>query len=100
MKKVIAISLISLFSGGGYAAAQGVDYINPYTRRDGTYVPGHNRTMPNSTMSDNWTTRGNTNPYTGERGYRDPTPSYGSSGFGGSQQRGTYGSSGRSPGWR
>jgi hypothetical protein len=53
-------------------------YVSGYTRSNGTYVSGHYRSCANSTTTDNWTTRGNSNPYTGEPGYRSPyyTPSY------------------------
>jgi|GEM_PF-2534523 hypothetical protein len=36
------------------------------------YVKGHYRTDPNHTNMDNYTTRPNTNPYTGEKGYIKP----------------------------
>jgi hypothetical protein len=51
-------------------------WVDGYTRRDGTYVPGHWRSSPNSTVLDNYSTRGNTNPYTGVRGTRDPFGDY------------------------
>lgn len=75
------------------AWAQSYNYVSPHMRSDGTQVQGHYRTNPNSSMNDNWTTRGNTNPFTGQQGYRDPSPSYGSSGssYGGSRSYGnTY----------
>lgn len=55
--------------------------VNGYTRKDGTYVAPHYRTAPNSTNRDNFSTRGNTNPYTGRAGYipRDNKPLYKSS---------------------
>ena len=53
-------------------------YVDDYTRRDGTYVPGHHRSSPDSSTSNNWSSSGNTNPYTGERGYRNPYPSWSS----------------------
>jgi hypothetical protein len=52
--------------------AQGYHYVQPYTRHDGTFVQGHYQTNPNSTTLDNWSTQGNVNPFTGEKGYRDP----------------------------
>lgn len=75
MKKVF---LISLVLASGLFADQ---YVNGYTRSNGTYVQGYYRSSPNSTTSDNFSTKGNTNPYTGERGYKNPEPSssYGSS---------------------
>ena len=45
-------------------------YVRGYYKSNGTYVQPHYRSSPNSTTSDNWSTYGNTNPYTGERGTR------------------------------
>jgi len=39
--------------------------------RNGSYVSGHYRSKANNTTSDNWSTRGNTNPVTSKRGYRN-----------------------------
>lgn len=47
-------------------------YVLPYVRDDGGYVQGHFRTEADDTTRNNWTTRPNVNPYTGERGYRRP----------------------------
>ena len=47
-------------------------YVQGYTRDNGTYVPPHYRSDPNSSVMDNWSTQGNTNPHTGERGTVDP----------------------------
>lgn len=56
-------------------AAQARDvYVRGHTRSDGTYVQPHYRSAPNSSTSDNWSTKGNTNPYTGREGTRDPYP--------------------------
>lgn len=59
-------------------------YVSPYVRSDGTYVQGHYRSDPNGSRSDNYSARGNINPYTGERGSSDPysTPSYGRDRYG------------------
>lgn len=46
-------------------------YVDGYTRSDGTYVEGHYRSSPNDTVSDNYSTEGNVNPYTDEEGNRD-----------------------------
>lgn len=43
-----------------------------YTTSSGTYVPPSHATNPNSTTSDNYSTRGNVNPYTGAVGTRSP----------------------------
>ncbi|NGP90056.1 hypothetical protein [Fodinibius halophilus] len=43
-------------------------YVNGYFRSDGTYVQGHYRTSRNSYNLDNFSAKGNFNPYTGEFG--------------------------------
>ena len=58
-------------------------HVNGYFRSNGTYVQPHYRTSPNSTTYDNYSTKGNVNPYTGEKGYKDPYSSSSNS-FGGS----------------
>jgi hypothetical protein len=63
-------------SSEGVLMAQGYQYVRPYTRRNGTYVPGHYRTNPDGNVYNNWSTRGNVNPFTGQPGYRNPYPSY------------------------
>lgn len=50
-------------------------YVNGYTRRDGTYVQPHMRSDRDSSFSNNWSTQGNVNPYTNERGYKQE-PAY------------------------
>lgn len=46
--------------------------VKGYTRSDGTYVAPYYRTVPNSTNKDNFSTKGNTNPYTGKAGWIEP----------------------------
>jgi len=43
-----------------------------YMTNQGTYVQPHQQTNPNSTQYDNYGTRGNVNPYTGQTGTRSP----------------------------
>jgi hypothetical protein len=45
-----------------------VVHVQGYTKKDGTYVAPHDRTAPNNTKNDNWSTRGNVNPETGKAG--------------------------------
>lgn len=47
-------------------------WVDGHVRRDGTYVPPHVRSAPNSTTMDNYGTQGNVNPYTGRTGTADP----------------------------
>lgn len=55
-------------------------YVKGYQRRDGTYVQGHYKTESNNIRNDNYSTRGNSNPYTGSYGTkpRDGDYNYGS----------------------
>lgn len=42
--------------------------VRGYYRSNGTYVQPHQRTAPNYTRNDNYSTIGNINPYTGKAG--------------------------------
>lgn len=52
-------------------AAQADTYVKGHTRSNGTYVQPHYRSDSNSTTRDNWSTKGNTNPYTGRQGTKN-----------------------------
>jgi hypothetical protein len=69
MKKVILALLAAAFIAPSLSAQV---YVRGHTRSDGTYVAPHYRSSPNSTTLDNYSTRGNVNPYTGRVGTRDP----------------------------
>ena len=43
-------------------------WVDGYYRKDGTYVRGHYRSDPDGNFENNWSTKGNVNPYTGEVG--------------------------------
>lgn len=62
----VGLSLLALMAVSE-AEAKKVS-VKAHTRSDGGYVPAHNRTAPNETRNDNWTTRGNSNPDTGKAG--------------------------------
>ncbi len=47
-------------------------YVQPHFNSNGTYTQGHYQTNPNHTQLDNYNTRGNYNPYTGQFGTRTP----------------------------
>lgn len=55
---------------GSFAHAD--QWVNGYARSNGTYVQGYERTSPNNTRLDNYSTQGNTNPYTGQSGTVNP----------------------------
>ena len=47
--------------------------VRGYVKKDGSYVQPHRQTNPNKSKSDNWSTKGNINPYTSKPGTVDPT---------------------------
>lgn len=62
------------YGSGGYGTGS-----NPnshgnsgYTRQNGTVVQPYQSTNPNNTQMDNYGTRGNVNPYTGQTGTKSP----------------------------
>jgi len=69
MKKFI-LALAALGMMAGTASAQ--TYVKGYTKSNGTYVAPHYRSSPNATRYDNYSTRGNVNPYTGKAGTVSP----------------------------
>lgn len=73
MKKII-FSLIVLICSANLLAKD--NYVNGYTKSNGTYVDGYHRSSPNSTKSDNYSTVGNTNPYTGQAGTKSDDSGY------------------------
>lgn len=68
--------LIVFFLTTAFSFAQSQVWVNGYYRSNGTYVQGHYRTEKNHTVNDNWTTRGNVNPYTGKAGTLPRSTSY------------------------
>lgn len=77
MKKLIIAVVVGLALA---SSADAQTAVRGYVKKDGTYVAPHMRSSPNSTTSDNYSTRGNVNPYTGQLGTKpDTRPSYGSS---------------------
>ncbi len=82
---MLRLSILALCAlAAGPAAAQGFNMHDGYVRRDGTYVPPHFQTNPDSNRFNNWSSQGNTNPFTGHAGtvspypqpYQPPQPSY------------------------
>jgi hypothetical protein len=88
MKKTIL--LLAIIAGSASAADV---YTQGYQRSNGTYVQPHYQTAPDNTNLNNYSTQGNTNPYTGHQGHvqSNPYPTYQP------QQRQNQGQSGYCP---
>lgn len=55
------------------SSSSGSHSVSGHVTKDGTYVAPHQATNPNSTKYDNWSSKGNVNPYTGKEGTKDPS---------------------------
>ncbi|WOH68665.1 hypothetical protein [Bradyrhizobium sp. BWA-3-5] len=78
MKQIILAAALALSATAAHAQLYGTGSnsrshtISPYVNSQGTYVGSSHATNPNSTQMDNYSTRGNVNPYTGAVGTRTP----------------------------
>lgn len=69
------------------STAHADNYVSGYTKSNGTYVAPHFRSSQDNSYNNNWSVKGNTNPYTGQAGTKQPQ-------YGGSQSFGSsFGSS-------
>mgnify|MGYP003392800953 CR=1 FL=1 len=65
MRKKLLLVLAVLFTAVSMCYA---GWVSGYTRSDGTYVNSYYRSDPNGTVTDNYSYKGNYNPYTGQEG--------------------------------
>jgi hypothetical protein len=80
MKKVLfmitVLMMATVLISGNVLAGR----VEGYYRSDGTYVAPYYRSNPNSTVTDNYSFKGNINPYTGREGHNyyrsNPTSPY------------------------
>jgi hypothetical protein len=54
------------------SVASADEYVNGYTKKDGTYVQPYHRSDADGNPYNNYSTRGNVNPYTGQPGTKNP----------------------------
>ena len=67
---LLALSAIVIASSTFAPIASADIYVHGYNRSDGTHVNPYHRSDPDGNANNNWSHSGNTNPYTGQRGYR------------------------------
>jgi len=75
MKSSAVFVVLALFSALVLAkgsGAGGSHHVSGHVTKNGTYVAPHQATNPNDTKADNWSSKGNVNPYTGKEGTKDP----------------------------
>lgn len=76
MRTVHKLALVIALAASAVAFGKSTR-VRSHVRKDGTYVAPHRRTTPDSSRSNNWSTKSNTNPDTGKKGTKSPysTPS-------------------------
>jgi len=73
MKKVLVFGLLILFGFGLFASSvDALVRVKGYTTKRGTYVAPTYRTSPNKIKIDNYSTKGNYNPFSGKKGTVNP----------------------------
>lgn len=65
MKKIVLFLCLLL---GSFSVASGHTLVNGYVTKNGAFVAPHFRTDRDNTMMNNFSTKGNYNPYTGKKG--------------------------------
>lgn len=56
------------YSSRGTGSKSSSTTVSGYTKRNGTHVNSYHRTTPDSTQRNNYSAKGNVNPYTGKKG--------------------------------
>ena len=70
MKAIITLIIAAI----GISTATADVYVNAYTKKNGAFVQGHYRSNSDGNFYNNWSTKGNVNPYTGSYGTRVSKP--------------------------
>ena len=69
-KTLIVLTVVTLAATSAMAA--GSHAKRGYIKKDGTYVAPSHATNPNKPKADNYSSKGNANPFTGKEGTKDP----------------------------
>ncbi|MDO8573296.1 MAG: hypothetical protein Q7R77_00955 [Candidatus Daviesbacteria bacterium] len=67
-----ALFLIISFALANISSVEAAQKVKGYIKKNGTYVAPHFKTSPNKSKFDNFSTKGNINPYTGKKGAVSP----------------------------
>lgn len=66
LNKILIVFLIIFLSPVTFAKTS--HSVKGHVKKDGTYVAPHRATNPDKTQKNNYSTKGNVNPYTGKKG--------------------------------
>ena len=64
------VTTLAVAKGGGHSSG-GSHSVSGHTTKNGTYVQPHHATNRDSTKANNWSQKGNVNPYTGKEGTKE-----------------------------
>jgi len=74
MKKIFvtifALLMLLSFCFSNVVEARTIRVRGYYKPSTGRYIMPYYRTSPNNSIWDNWSTKGNKNPFTGKKGYK------------------------------
>ncbi len=70
IKKLAVAGVVAVGGLFSVGTASADTFVRGHIKQDGTYVAPHFRSDRNGTPCDNWSTKGNFNPYTGREGTR------------------------------
>ena len=68
MLKKIVVCMLTIFVLA--SVAEGAQKTRWYIKKNGTYVMPHYKTKRDGTRLNNYSTKGNANPYTSKKGYK------------------------------
>jgi hypothetical protein len=68
----LSLAMCTIAEAKGSGRSGGFHSVRGYTTSKGTYVAPHFATNRNGTKLDNWSTKGNVNPFTGAVGTKNP----------------------------
>ena len=71
MKKILALVIGLMIILGSFGIADAAVRVRGYYKSNGTYVQPYYRSDPDGSTWNNWSTKGNINPYTGKRGTKN-----------------------------
>ena len=74
MKRICVLLSVLIMLIGSFSEihAKSSTRVKGYVKKSGTYVASHMRTTPDKSKFNNYSTKGNFNPYTGKEGTKDP----------------------------
>lgn len=71
MKKIITALLVAGLLSTPFLASAATK-VKGHTKKNGTYVQPYYKSSPNKTKIDNYSAKGNYNPYSGKKGTVNP----------------------------